>query len=43
MQNITKPTNAIICPISVRFIFTPCSSLIIGGCDYCGPVSECPA
>jgi len=31
IQNTTKQTNAIICPISVRFIFTLFSSQVVGG------------
>jgi hypothetical protein len=40
MQNTTKQTNAIICPISVRLIFTPFSSQINGGRPMRDPVSE---
>jgi hypothetical protein len=38
MQNRTKPTKAIICPISVRLIFTPCSSQIMEGRVHSDPI-----
>jgi hypothetical protein len=36
---MTKQMKAIICPTSVRLIFTPCSSQIVGGCAQGSPFS----